>query len=150
MDISNQFPTVMSKDLFGLVCGKKLGEGAYRTVYDFAPDQSLVIKVEDGSHSFHNVTEHLIWNELQYTKWAKWFAPVVSISPCGCYLLMKKTEPLSKKQYPKMLPKFLTDRKYPNYGRLKGKFVCHDYGSTVLGRITVGSNGTMDKCDWWE
>lgn len=127
-----------------------LGIGVYRKVGLFKPDGSLVIKIalEDPSK---NYIEWEIWNNIcQCKDLARWFAPCVSISTCGMFLLQKRVETKPKTEYPKLIPEFFTDTKYSNFGWLDGKFVCCDYSG--FGQIFMDKkpNLKMVKADWWE
>jgi len=139
----------MEKELQNFICGKKLGYGAYRDVYEFSIDNSFVIKIaKDEEGRAVNLLENKLWWEISETPIAKWFAPVISVSEAGEYLIQKKIEVLPKEQYPKKIPYFFTDTKYSNFGWLKGKgFVCCDFGSFNIFR---GLNSKMKKVDWWE
>lgn len=124
---------------------RKLGQGAYRTVYEFGPDKTKVIKLE-GNTSFQNIIEWETWNHVKYTKHAKWFAPVHSISANGKVLIQSRTKPLSRKKCPKKIPVFFTDLKSENWGKLDGRKVCHDYGSHLL--MEKGMSSKMKKVLW--
>lgn len=136
----------VSLDLFDILLGKKIGYGSGREVYEHRLDSSLVVKIETSAGSFQNIMESHMWHEVSETPFAKWFAPVVAISACGTVLVMKKAEPARKDEYPEKIPSFFTDRKYQNFGMIKGKFVCIDYGSTIL---TRGFTKKMEKAKWW-
>lgn len=122
------FETSMSRDLFALICGDLIGFGAARSVFIHALDTTCVVKFEHSSQWFQNVIEWETWHIVKRGKHEKWFAPCMSISPCGMILVQRRTTPLEHKDYPRKLPVYLTDWKYSNYGKLDGKFVCHDYG----------------------
>ncbi len=92
-----------------LLIGKKIGEGLSRAVYEFndpncwgrhidtgAPmiasrSSKYVIKVEKPGGMFQNVQEWTVWHWVNGTPLAKWFAPCISISPCGLYLVQERT-----------------------------------------------------------
>lgn len=151
MEVDHLFKTVPSRDLFNFITGPEIGEGANRIVYEYEPNpKSHVIKFEPAG--FQNVREFEIWQEIKDTKHAKWFAPCVQISPCGVFLIQERTEPIPKAEYPELVPKFLFDRKYKNYGVIKKpskkrQFVCHDYGTFSL---VNGYSDKLVKADWWE
>lgn len=138
------FPDVIKDDFIGLICGKLIGDGAARQVYECTLDDSLVVKVE-WAKSFQNTIEWEVWSEVKDTDFAKYFAPVVAISCYGNILIMKKTEPMKK--YPEMIPAFFSDTKKANYGKYKGHFCCHDYGLNNL--MTKGMTKRMVKAYWW-
>ncbi|MBO6509170.1 MAG: hypothetical protein JJ979_11960 [Roseibium sp.] len=121
-------PGTVQEEFNQLMLGEKLGEGAYREVYEFAPDKSLVVKFElAATLEFCNVNEWNIWQEVAGTKLEQWFAPCEWISFSGSVLLQKRTEPL--KRLPNKIPNVLADTKRDNWGRYKGKPVMHDYGN---------------------
>jgi hypothetical protein len=133
-----------------MLCGDMLGEGATRVVFEYEPDRNLVIKFETGiSTAYQNVAEHLTWQAVKETPWARWFAPVVKISPCGNVLLMHRTTPILRRdQLPRRLPSFFADVKSENFGRLlDGPVVAHDYGH--VGLLVAGLATTrLVKAAW--
>ena len=128
------FPSDASKNVLeefaSFSLGKWLGGGMSRQVYEHPTDKNKVIKIENSAREFQNVIEWEFWQNWQYDKdVSKWLAPCYSISYNGTFLIMDRTIPLITT--PKYLPTFLTDHKLDNYGMLKGKLVCHDYGRIV-------------------
>lgn len=127
-----QEETSIVQDLISSICGKHLGSGTYRMVFNYNLDDNYVVKLETpGSNC--NVVEYMMWDEIQYLKedlaWVKeWFAPVKWMSPNGRVLVMRKTLPKPKKKRPDKVPKMLWDVKQDNFGWIGNKFVCHDYG----------------------
>lgn len=125
----------VNTDLILSLCGKKLGSGVYRAVYDYNFDDKYVIKIEPRSTEC-NITEYMLWDEINGLTndlaWVKgWFAPVLWMSPNGKILVMEKTSefPKNKKlERPKSVPAFFTDLKRDNWGWIGNRFVCHDYG----------------------
>lgn len=145
----SDFPADIKTEFIDTFCGKLIGHGYSRQVYEYKLDSSLVIKIEtciNVSKYFQNVIEYDTWINIKDTDLSKWFAPCVYISYNGNVLIQKKTNPVKK--YPDMIPIFLTDTKKQNYGMYKGKFVCHDYGTNNL--IKYGFTKRMKKADWWE
>ena len=135
------------EDLKELVMGKALGYGIARKVGVFSPDPTLVIKCALNDPE-QNWIEWRIWQEISEVKHlSKWFAPCVSISTCGMFLLQKRVEMGKKADYPATVPSFFTDLKYSNYGFLNGQLVCCDYGSFI---VTNGLSAKLKKADWWE
>lgn len=121
----------IASELITTLCGKHLGSGNFRAVFDYNLDDKYVIKIE-WPGTFCNVVEHHLWDEIQELggdlAWVKnWFAPVKWISPNGRILVMKKTTQKDKKS-PEKVPKFLWDVKSDNFGWIGKNFVCHDYG----------------------
>lgn len=140
------FPEIIKNDFIKLFCGKLIGSGVYRQVYEHKFDKSLVIKVECAdSKFFANIQEYSVWLEVQGTVFEKYFAPCVDISENGLILIQKKTKPLKKR--PEMIPAFFTDTKIQNYGTYKGQFCCHDYASHKL--YQKGMTKRLVKADWW-
>lgn len=118
-------------EFIDLFCGDKLGAGIHRTVFAHRMDPKLVIKVETSAHTFANIHEWQVWDEIgNDPKNRVWFAPCRWISHSGSVLIQDRTTPIKK--LPAELPNFLTDIKLSNYGRLRGKIVAHDYGYTRL------------------
>lgn len=122
----------VNTDLILSLCGKKIGSGVYRSVYEYNLDDKYVIKIEPNSTE-SNITEFMLWDEIRGLcndlSWVKdWFAPVLWMSPNGKILVMEKTEVKEGKDRPKEVPAFFTDLKRDNFGWIGNKFVCHDYG----------------------
>lgn len=128
MDHTEAFPTITSRELFDVICGKKLGEGIARTVYECAVNPLLVVKFEKPGW-FQNVQEMNFWDaNCSYQPVAKWLAPCKFISPCGRVLLQVKVEPINDREMPASIPSWATDEKAANWGMLNGKPVMCDYG----------------------
>lgn len=142
------FNNTVSRDLLWLICGKHLGGGMSRQVYECKLRPDLVLKFETEAGQFQNVMEWETWQELQdYEPAARWLAPCEFISPCGAVLAMRRTSLATKLDYPARLPSFLTDTKRANYGLLEGRLVCHDYGLHRL--MSLGASQRVRKVDWW-
>ena len=136
------------EDAFNLLCGRKIGEGMTRDVYECNLRPDCVVKVENAdvrSH-FQNLQEWMVWGRVCGTDLEKWFAPVVQISPNGRILLMKRTLPSHTEGLPDKVPVFFTDFKRANYGFYQGKFVCHDYGSHLL--MERGMSKRLRTVNW--
>ena len=149
MDIDNAF---IHKEFFRMMIGKQIGRGMSRAVYAFKNDPTLVIKVEEASESFQNVREWEYWQENKdFKPVAQWLAPCHYISPCGTILVQSRVGSLEKSAYPKIIPHFFTDTKYQNFGTLKGKTVCFDYGNIPLSKGIEIKKGKvkMVKAEWW-
>jgi len=134
------------EDTFNLLCGKLLGEGIHRRVFECRIRPDLVVKVEnDEQRHFANVMESKFWGDHQYyDKVAQWLAPVEHLSPDGRVLLQRRVRPISDTDtLPEKLPAFLTDIKRDNFGWLDGKLVCMDYAWTV-----PNPNTRLRKADW--
>lgn len=135
------------RDLLNHCFGDCLASGRDRVVYEWLPDPKLVAKIELRSRSFQNVIEAETWDRIKETKWARWFAPVASISPAGTMLLMRRTSAATRDDFPKKIPAFFTDTKLENWGRLNGQLVCHDYGIHLL--MERGMTNDMRCAKWW-
>lgn len=139
-------------DAFNLLCGKLLGSGVYRDVFECKLNDSLVVKVEiqndNGYRTFMNVQEMHFWNMFNSIPAVKqWCAPCEFLSPDGHILLQKRVEPLraaDRASMPDKLPAFLTDLKYDNFGLLDGRIVCVDYGGCIMNPETK-----LRKAEWW-
>ncbi len=138
------FTNTITRDMRDLFCGKRLGNGMSREVFAFKHQKpTAVIKFETDDQAFQDVMEQ----EVRDTEFAKWFAPVLDISPNGAILLMRRTNPITVAQLPERMPSFFTDLGMPNFGLLEGNVVCHDYGLNLL--IARGLSKRMRKVDWW-
>ncbi|MDF0750302.1 hypothetical protein NLU14_08670 [Marinobacter sp. 71-i] len=142
-------PNAIAYDLFQLLTdrGELLGNGVSRHVYPYGLDSRMVIKFEQ-EENFQNTAEWNVWNHVKYMDIAKWFAPVEFISPCGRILIQRRTQPFkTDTQLPKSVPAFFTDTKVDNWGMLKGKAVCHDYGYHRL--LEMGMTKRMRAPAWF-
>lgn len=140
------FKGVTEKELFGMVCGKFLGAGAFREVFEYLLDPTCVIKVEMHSATFENVLEWEIWQVVKDTEHAKWFAPCIRVSGQGTWMVQKKTKPLTEKQLPDKMPVFFTDIKRGNIGLYKGHPCVHDYGRNLI--VQRGLSSRLKTIDW--
>lgn len=139
-------PEIIKNDFIKMFCGKLIGSGIHRQVYEHEYDDDLVIKIECADTKiFANVREWTTWCELQDNPMSKYLAPCVNISENGLILIQKKTKPMKK--YPEMIPAFFTDTKIQNYGTYKGKFCCHDYAGNLL--LEKGTTKRLKKANWW-
>lgn len=140
---------ILVAELWDIVAGKRLGNGIARDVYVFAPDPTLVIKIETASRRFQNVNEWTIWDRVQHFKpLAHWFAPCVAISCSGGVMLQKRVNPADDAALPDRIPAFFSDNKRANWGVFEGRPVCCDYGSHTM--LENGMTRRMKKADWWE
>lgn len=136
------------RDGFNLLCGREIGVGMTRTVFECNVDKSLVVKVEKAEvrTHFQNLVEWLAWSRVAGTEFERWFAPVVAISPDGRCLLMKRVEHAPVHTLPKQVPAFFTDLKPSNYGFYEGRVVCCDYGSHLLHE--EGMTKRLKRAQW--
>ncbi len=145
--VEDQFINPVRADVFMMLCGERIGEGAARVVYECAYDPMMVVKIEAKSGSFQNVLEWNMWLDAESIPHAaQWLAPCVKISPCGIVLIQKKTTPAKK--YPEQIPEWLTDTKRTNYGMIGKMFVCHDYGVNLM--LRSGLSKRTRKVEWWD
>ena len=146
MSIEKLFKGTIPRELYNMIVGKFIGDGAAREVYEYLPDPTKVIKFETAAGSFQNVLEWEVWKSVEHTDIAKWFAPCHSISACGAILIMSKTQTLDAEAYPKKTPRFFTDLKHSNFGMLDDQFVAHDYGLHLL--MEKGMSAKLVKTKW--
>jgi hypothetical protein len=132
------------KELFNLVCGDLIGEGAFRKVYAHRGDPTVVVKVEEGGRSFSNIIEWETWQQLQYMKLGEWLAPCLDISSAGSVLIQRRALPVRRGELPDRVPKIFTDLKIENWGMLDGKVVCVDYGNLIF-----PAPSATRKAEWW-
>lgn len=107
-------------------------EGVFRNVYFSVHMPNAVFKVEAHGQHFCNVQEWKTWNEVRDTQWSGYFAPCIEISYSGNVLVMARTKPITKFPKDLKLPDFFIDVKPENFGLLKGRIVCHDYGGSRI------------------
>jgi hypothetical protein len=134
-------------DLINLLCGKQLGAGQYRTVFQCAIDPERVIKHDNGDN-FSNINEWQIFSEFEGTPLEQWIAPVFWLSPRGLWLIQAKTTPIAAGQLPKKVPAIFADTKPDNWGMYKGRPVCHDYGNHNLYNLARRSALVLKRPDW--
>lgn len=126
MEIVN-LPFAM-QDMVRFCFGDFINRGEYRLVFDWKFRPNTVVKFCRAEDCQSNWNEYSVWQAVKNTKNAKWFAPVVDISPCGRFLLMEKAVAVEHgDKLPKMLPNFFTDIKPSNFGFINGILVCTDY-----------------------
>ncbi len=132
-------------DLLRFVCGDKLGEGAYRSVFEFDHIKNTVIKISHDNNA--NITEYEVWKNVIGTKHEKWFAPCITISPCGHFLIQKRVRPITDQdKLPKRMPDMFTDIKKSNFGFIGKQLVCHDYQFLI--RAIDASFLTSRNVEW--
>lgn len=134
-------------DFINMMIGDKLGWGIGRIVYAFKYDPTLVVKVEYDTGRFQNALEWKLWKEFDGAMNARWLAPCHSISPCGSILLQSRTYPVQPEYLPKRVPKFLSDLKSENWGRLNKRVVCHDYGLNLI-MSKAAYDARTQRADW--
>lgn len=136
---------LMTMELMNMILGKYLGRGIHRMVFEYALDKRYVVKLDDSDVGA-NFLENNVWQHIQYTKYAKWFAPIKSISSNGVIMIQAKCGKLEKNEYPKKVPAFFTDTHFDNFGKLNGRPVCFDYAATLL--LEKGMTNEMKTPKW--
>lgn len=134
------------EDAFNMLCGREIGAGIHRTVFECKIRPDLVVKVEAGERRyFANVLEMKFWDDhAHHSATAKWLSPCEYMSPDGRILLQKRADPLpSDEPLPAKLPAFLPDVKRDNFGLLDGRLVCIDYAMTI-----PSPSLRLKKVDW--
>jgi hypothetical protein len=138
------------EDLFNLVCGKQLGEGIHRKVFECSLRDDLVVKVEKEEvfRFFANVHEIAFYNAVPYAA-QRWLAKPDMLSPDGRILLMQRAMPATDlAEMPTELPAFLCDIKLENFGWVREKdtrrLVCLDYALVHFGKPSL----RMCKVKW--
>jgi hypothetical protein len=145
-------PTSLKDDVMTLTCGELLGSGVSRQVYLYVPNPTdTVIKLQTDTR-FQNQRE---WAVLESVKEApelrKWFAPCICISDLGVWMLQERTTPVTlaelNRDVPKV-PRFFTDLKAGNWGRIGKRYVCHDYGTALT--TENGLTTRLKVAKWWD
>ncbi len=145
--ISDLFSGFIEKDFLRLMCGRFIGGGVGRGVYECAVNEDLVIKVETVSYSFQNVMEWQVWQEVKDNDTlSEFFAPCHSISPCGAILAMYRTLRPDPQEWEDRMPAFLSDFKRDNFGMYEDRLVCHDYGINKM--LISGTSARLINADW--
>ena len=136
------------QDLTRFCLGDYISSGMSRIVFDWRFRPNTVVKFCKGDDCESNWAEYSIWNHVKETPYAKWFCPVIDISPCGRFLLMEKCVPVEFNQkLPKKIPNVFTDIHRGNFGWLNGKFVCLDY--QFIGRaLDIALCSSMQDVVW--
>lgn len=134
-------------DLVNLLCGRKLGEGTYRTVFECAIDPTRVVKHDNG-RNFSNINEWQVHSEFAGTPLEKWLAPVLWLSPRGLWLIQAKTLPIDISQMPDKIPAVFADTKVENWGLYQGRPVCHDYGNHNVYTLARKSGLALRRANW--
>lgn len=133
-------------DSLDILCGKYIGSGSNRDVFECNLNKNLVVKIEKpDSDSHENIIEWKIWNLVAYTDYDKWFARCAWLSRNGKILLMEKTRPKPNKERPEMIPDFFSDIKDSNWGWIGNQFTCHDYATTLIRFQYRGLTNKMQK-----
>lgn len=132
-----------TKEVRKQICGKLLGRGCYRNVYECKLAPEFVVKIERNmvQGMFCNVTEYRNWQNLRYWNYlAPWLAECITISEFGNVLIQRRVNwsGRKRKDYPKQIPFPFTDTKISNFGWIGDKFVCCDYAYLRIGFSNKG------------
>jgi len=123
--------------------GKFIAKGKWRSVYEHPEDPTLVIKVltpdkdiikrytnREGELTLNpNKNEYDVWLKYKDTEVGTHLCPVVDISPCHNYLVMKKAPRLSRLPEYRLPKNFKDTRAAQNWGLYEKRHVCIDYGN---------------------
>lgn len=115
------------KKIVSKICGKRIGVGIYRTVYELKFDKRYVVKVE-AHGTFTNALEWFNFIQYENTPVGKFLCPVLCISGDSKILVMRKAkECITSEGLPKKLPACFTDLKIENWGFIGSKPYIFDY-----------------------
>lgn len=135
--------------LYRLLCGKMIGHGCSREVYECKIDSNYVVKRQYVNPPSENIIEFEIWESYKYAGWhSQWLAECLFISKTGRILIQQKVEfKPKKKDYPKQVPYFFTDLTIYNFGFVNGQLKCCDYAAS-LSRMTGIMTHEMRIARW--
>lgn len=145
--------STLTRDLFWILTEGEtpIGKGIAREVYRCTIRPEIVLKFEFPASSFQNAMEWAIWKEIsEAPEYRKWFAPCRHIGAAGSVLAMDYAEPfrgLDDPRLPKQVPAHFADLKIQNWGLIKGRPVCIDYGMNLI--LTTGLTKRLKKAEWW-
>lgn len=140
---------VESDDLLNMICGDKIGEGQYRTVFACHVNKDWVVKKEKDLNShYSNIHEYDLYSAFMDTPLRVWFAPVHWLSPRGLWLIQSRTQSIPDKLLPKLVPSIFCDFKRDNWGMLNGRVVCHDYGNNCVDSLSKTHGKRLQKAAW--
>jgi hypothetical protein len=125
-----------------------IGEGAHRRVYTLKDWPDYVVKIEKhASVATTNIIEMQTWLEAP-AEHDKWLAPARAYAAFGFLLFQDRTTPVKDiSEMPERIPNWLTDTKIQNWGWLKDRVVCHDYGMNLA--MIKGMTRRMYRPKWW-
>lgn len=142
--MNNTSPAKLKK----LLCGKLIGSGLYRDVYEIKGIPDLVVKIEREPDmcAFANATEWRNWCNMKDWRFiSQWLAPCLLIDKSGQVLIQRRVtwEGKGRKDYPKQIPSLFTDLKVGNFGWIGDRFVCVDYA------YLISAEPKMKNARWW-
>lgn len=129
--IANDFD--YTYDLINSMCGDFIAEGSSRIVYDCRTMPGHVVKIAKDN-SKDNILEYEFYHSLIHQDSQKWLAPCNWISDNGKFMFQKKAVQLTEQnshKIPDLIPDFLTDVKFDNFGFIGKQFVAIDYAFSV-------------------
>lgn len=122
-------PDYVLDEFARFLVGPLIGQGLSRSVYEWKPDDSLVLKVANNDKLFQNIVEYRFWTDYQGTALERWLAPCRLISDSGRFLLQAKCKELAPSRWPKRIPAALKcDSHSGNIMSYNGRAVFCDYG----------------------
>lgn len=121
------------EDAFNLLCGKELGRGCSRHVFDCKILPGYVVKVEKEKTVYQNYMEYHVWESVKNSSASRWFAECKFLSNDHRILIQEKTRVPSPAELLDKVPIWFEDIKVENWGMVGTKgdkeyLVCHDYG----------------------
>lgn len=136
------------QDMIRFCLGDFISKGSYRTVFDWKMRPNTIVKFCHANDCQANWNEYSVWEAMKDTVHAKWFCPVIDISPCGRFLLMEKARAITKDdKLPSKLPNFFTDIHTGNFGYIGDKLVCTDY-QFITRALDLAFVTNMRKAEW--
>lgn len=142
LKLLDNYKRLSTKRFKQIFCGKRIGEGVSREVFEFVLDKRYVVKI-DTTEDFDNIMEWKIWHHLKdYKALSQHLAPCIWMMPNGKVLIQRKIR--FKGKYPDKMPNLFTDLKYQNYGFIGKRIVCCDYS-----RSNLFKSGRVRKVKWW-
>lgn len=152
-------PQHVKDEMVRFMCGKELGRGISRTVFEYAFDPKFVLKIEHNQHRNQNASEYIFWDHICDLPKAQkqivqpWFARVAWCSSTNSILMQERTQPVTLDELRANVPKvpmFLSDLKVGNWGRIGKRYVCHDYGTALIAEHGLYAGAKLRRADWWE
>lgn len=134
----NSYITTFKRKL----CGKKIGQGQYREVYECKIDPRYVVKIEENPEVFANIMEYMTYR--QRPELHLYLAHPAFITDDGKILVQRRVKHKDIKYYPDRIPAVFCDLKITNCGWIGKRFVACDYGMT----LSANYNKTR-KARWW-
>lgn len=127
------------------ICGKLLGKGKTRRVFEHKENSLWVIKVQKKQSKYNNKVEWNFWNAIKDKEFSCLFCPCISLNLEGDLIMMRceKAKPtiadrmtINLKIRNALGPKPKDVMRQTNFGILDGNLVLIDYGHPQYKRIT--------------